>query len=194
MLSKQINQDIFVLNYPLLPHTNVDDLMSYINRMLRDYADSYDSITLMGDSAGANILLGFSQSDFYSKHKIDKLIALSPFVDFSLNNLEIEKVEKRDTIVSSIALKEIREYYSLTRESEDKLISPIFGDFSKINVTMVSGTRDITNPDTKKMAEKFKNINYIERNKLPHVFMLYQMLPEAKEVNNLIINELNKGM
>ncbi len=191
-LSASVQKDFFVLNYPLVPAVMVEELMLYIQELLEPMLDNYESITLMGDSAGGNIALSYIQSSYNKEKRIKTAIALSPLVDFSMSNPEIKETAKRDTIVSPIALPEIRKMYAPDKSLTDPLISPMYGDFSTFDIIVLSGTRDITNPDTKKMAEMNPNITYIEKKELPHVFMLYQMLPEAQEVNAQLIAELKR--
>ncbi|EPH93600.1 hypothetical protein D920_03048 [Enterococcus faecalis 13-SD-W-01] len=191
-LSASVQKDFFVLNYPLVPAAMVEELMLYIQELLEPMLDNYESITLMGDSAGGNIALSYIQSSYNKEKRIKTAVALSPLVDFSMSNPEIKETAKRDTIVSPIALPEIRQMYAPDKSLTDPLISPMYGDFSMFDIIVLSGTRDITNPDTKKMAEMNPNIIYIEKKELPHVFMLYQMLPEAQEVNAQLIAELKR--
>ncbi|MGF2941843.1 alpha/beta hydrolase fold domain-containing protein [Enterococcus xiangfangensis] len=190
MLTKEMETDLLVLNYPLTPKSNVDDVMRYIDLAISSHLNTYETITLMGDSAGGNISLGYSQSVYNKEKKVKNIIALSPFVDFSLENEEITVVAKRDTIVSPIALKDVGEWYKGTHLITDPIVSPINGDYKDLNVLMISGTRDITNPDTKLLAEKNPSINYIQVENMPHIFMLY-MIPESEKANQLIIDTIN---
>lgn len=145
----------------------------------------------MGDSAGGNIVLGYSQSSYNKDKMIKNIIALSPFVDFSLKNKAINTVAQQDTIVSPIALKEIGEQYRGNHEITNPLISPINGNYNDLNVLIISGTRDITNPDTQLLAERNSTVKYIQQKNMPHIFMLY-MIPESEKPNQIIIDMINE--
>lgn len=190
MLSQESESDFLVINYPLTPKHNVVDIMTFINKIIKEHCSDYSKVTLIGDSAGGNIALSYSQSDYNEDRYINNIIALSPLVDFSLTNSKIKEVEKYDTIVSYFALKDIQKWYKGDYKISDPIISPINGDYSGLNVIVISGTRDITNPDCKLFSINNPNINYLEKENLPHNFMLF-MIPEAKDINKHIINILN---
>ncbi|MBM5696250.1 alpha/beta hydrolase [Listeria seeligeri] len=190
-LSQHVDADIFVGIYPLAPIFNADDVFAFIRESVRKMkAMGYQEITIMGDSAGGNIALAVVQLAEIKK-AIDKVIAISPLVDFALTNPVIIDVEKKDTIVATKALNEIRSWYASNYLVDSPLISPIYGDFDDIKVFMVSGTRDVTNPDTNRMAQMHGEIDYLEFSGLPHVFALYP-IPEAGVVNKRVWKFINE--
>jgi len=186
-LSQQVQADFLVLNYPLAPAHKVDEVMSFIHKALSLEMKNYSKITLMGDSAGGNTVLAYAQSDYNEGKRIQDVIALSPFVDFTLSNPEIKEVEKRDTIVATPALKEIGEWYRGEHSLDNPILSPINADFTGLNVLIISGTRDITNPDTRLLADKNQQINYLEEVDMPHVYMIFD-IPEAQKAKKIIID------
>lgn len=189
-LSATIEADIFVGLYPLAPAFNVDDVLAYITSAVSTIKEmGYEELTLMGDSSGGNISLAAVQLAEV-KHQIDKVIAICPLVDFSLTNPKIAEVAKKDTIVATPALGDIRLWYANGRPVTSPLISPIFGQFDELNVFILSGTRDITNPDSNRMAQRHPDINYLELADLPHVFALYP-IPEAELPNKKIQEFIN---
>ncbi|MDT2613305.1 alpha/beta hydrolase [Enterococcus dongliensis] len=176
MITKETDTDLLVLNYPLAPAHNVDDVMQFVNSAILRYQDLYDTVTLMGDSAGGNIVLGYSQSSYNKDKMIKNIIALSPFVDFSLKNKAINTVAQQ---------------YRGNHEITNPLISPINGNYNDLNVLIISGTRDITNPDTQLLAERNSTVKYIQQKNMPHIFMLY-MIPESEKPNQIIIDMINE--
>lgn len=184
-LSEHVDVDIFVGIYPLAPEFNVGDVLAFVEGSIATMkAMGYEEITIMGDSAGGNIALAAVQLDEIKQH-VDKVVAISPLVDFALTNPVIVEVEKKDTIVATKALNEIRAWYAGDYLVDSPLISPINGEFDDVKVLMVSGTRDVTNPDTNRMARMYGEIEYLEFPGLPHVFALYP-IPEAREVNERV--------
>jgi acetyl esterase/lipase len=190
---------VYVGLYPLVPKFNVDDVMNWLDLAIEEIMDKHPDfeIILMGDSAGANISLSYSQWKMNKGLKennndfLRNIIAISPLINFNLENPEIFKCEKIDNILSTPTLKEIANIYKATHETDIPFISPINGDFEKFNVLMLSGTKDLTNPDTRLMALKFPSIQYFEYLNLPHIFPLFP-IPEAKDSKEKILEFINK--
>lgn len=192
-LYQKMPMNLYVGLYPLAPTGNVNDVMDFINQALAFIHKKHPTkkIILMGDSAGGAVSLSFSQSDYETTHLIGGIVAISPIVDLTLTNPQIPLVEKKDTIVATSALYDIREWYRGSHTLIDPLISPIYGEYSNQEILIISGTRDITNPDTHLFAEKFSAIQFIEENGLPHVYPLFG-LPESLPANKTILDFLKK--
>jgi acetyl esterase/lipase len=190
-LAKQTGYTIFVGEYPLTPKCNVDDALDFTQKLYDLVRRKYPSaqVIVAGDSAGGNLTLSFSQ---YTDRLPDKLICLSPLVDFTTNNPLIYEIEKHDTIVATTSLFEIAEWYRGKHDLSEPILSPINGNYpEEMNVLLISGTRDCTNPDTALMAKKFPHFEYIEYPGLPHVFPIFP-IPEANDAIEKMIRFLVK--
>lgn len=184
---------LVVPNYPLAPYYHVDDVMAFLKGVYLKYADGH--VSLVGDSAGGAIAMSFIQ--FLKQEKLtlpQKVVGISPFMNFCLDNPAIYEVEKRDNVVGTTALREIRSWYANGRDYTDSLVSPFFGDYTGIlEILLVSSTRDITNPDTHLFAEKgLPNMTYYEAGELPHIYPLFE-IPEAAEARELIFSFLKRS-
>ncbi|WP_088810402.1 MULTISPECIES: alpha/beta hydrolase fold domain-containing protein [unclassified Listeria] len=180
---------LVVPNYPLAPDYHVDDVMRFLKEVYLKYPGD---VSLVGDSAGGAIALSFVQ--FLKLENLalpKKVVGISPFMNFCLDNPAIFEVEQRDNVVGTTALKEIRTWYANGRDYTDSLVSPFFGDFSGIpEILILSSTRDITNPDTHLFYERgLPNVTYYEAGELPHIYPLFE-IPESEEARRLIFEML----
>ncbi|GKU82970.1 alpha/beta hydrolase [Niallia sp. NCCP-28] len=186
---KEANVDVIVPLYPLAPKHTMDDIMRYLLNIYENIVNNQEKLIIMGDSAGGTIALSFIQ--LLKKQQAvfpKKVIAISPLVDFELKNPEILTVQKLDPISATPALKDIGKWMAGNHSLSDALLSPINGDFAQTtNITIFSGTADITNPDTRKMIQHApENFNYHEYPDMMHIFPLFP-LPEAKKAKKQII-------
>ena len=88
-----------------------------------------------------------------------QIILISPWLDVRLNNPEIDEVQKRDTDLNKETLKLAGISYAGRDGIDSYLVNPVDGDLSKLeNVTILTGTEDILNPDVHVLEEKAKQI------------------------------------
>ena len=83
-----------------------------------------------------------------------KIILISPWLDVRLNNPEIDSVQKKDKILNKNNLQIVGQHYAGSDGINSYLVNPIDGDLSKLNnITILTGTNDILNPDVHKLKE-----------------------------------------
>ncbi|PKG22850.1 alpha/beta hydrolase [Niallia nealsonii] len=186
---KEANVNVIVPLYPLAPNHTINDIMMYLLTIYQNIISNKEELVIMGDSAGGTIALSFIQ--LLKKQQLPfpkEVIAISPLVDFELKNPEILTVQKLDPISASPALKDIGQWIAGDYSLSDALLSPINGNFAQTtNITIFSGTADITNPDTRKMIDHApEHFNYYEYPGMMHVFPLFP-LPEAKKAKQQIL-------
>ncbi|WP_068268454.1 alpha/beta hydrolase fold domain-containing protein [Caviibacter abscessus] len=192
-IAQKSNAKILLPIYTKAPkYTYIDTLKI----LLSFYEISYkDNFILMGDSAGGAISLSLLQILKEKEHKLPKkTILISPVVDLSLENKEIDAYEKKDPFLSKFLLKKIGELWSKS-DVKNPLVSPIFGKYQGIEgITIITGTNDILYPDILKFHKKLKSEdvkhNFIVKEKMNHGYPLYP-IPEAKKAQNLIVDEIN---
>ena len=114
----------------------------------------------MGDSAGGG--LGLALEEKLSEENIEmpvKTILISPWLDVRLNNPKIEEVQKKDKELNKETLKLAGIAYAGEEGSESFLVNPIDGNLSKLkNVTILTGTYDILNPDVQVLKQKASEV------------------------------------
>lgn len=152
-------------DYPLTPKYNYKDVFNMVIPLYKEIEEKIDvksKLILVGDSAGGGLSLSLlekiSQETNIKLPK--KTILISPWLDVRLNNPKIEEVQKKDKKLNRETLKLSGIAYAGEDGIDSYLVNPIDGDLSKIdNLTIMTGTNDILNPDVYKLQEKTKQIN-----------------------------------
>lgn len=193
-LADSLNCTITVPIYPLAPKYNYQDVFEMILPIYQQIILEVEpeNVVLMGDSAGGGIGLALAQ---LLKEKglsqPGNIILISPALDLSFNNPEIEAVKKYDPISAVPALLDIGKWYGKDTNLQNYLVSPIYGSFDGLGkISLFTGTHDITNPDARKfkaMADvKGIHINYFEYPFMLHVWPLFSF-PESKKATEQIL-------
>ncbi len=191
---------MIIPDYPLAPIHTFEESYDKLTRMYVDYITMFPDrkIILMGDSAGGGLALGLAE--YFAKNNIrvpDKLILLSPWVDITMENRDIDNfidvdptLKKNELIIDGI-------YWANKTNRKDYRLSPLYGDVSKLkDVTLFVGTHEMFYPDIMKLYKKLiKNNVKTELNigeGLDHVYPAFP-IPEADEAINHIIKIIKEG-
>ena len=151
----------------------------------------------MGDSAGGQIALSAALL-LRKKHqyRLAQTILISPALDLRLTNPDIDAVEPTDPWLARGGMTVAIDMWRGGCAVEDAMVSPLLADLYNLGpLTVFSGTRDITNPDTKLLVGKIRalggTVDYHEGPGLIHVYPLL-FGPEAKAARNCIVETLRK--
>lgn len=199
---KDTNATIIVPDYPLAPQYNYEDAFNMVlplyEKILKKVKQ--ENLILMGDSAGAGMSLSLVQKIAEDKLvQPSKTILISPWLDVTMSNKEIDKVQKRDTKLNKNILKIVGIVYAKTEENTTNyLVSPIYGKLEKLkNIVVYTGTNDILNPDVHILEQKLDGIKINEYEGAIHNWILEKYVDEKynnelsqKAYENLIY-ELN---
>ncbi|PKM63566.1 MAG: alpha/beta hydrolase [Firmicutes bacterium HGW-Firmicutes-20] len=188
-LIKATGYTVIMPDYPLAPHHTAKDVFDMIESLYKEVFlnEDFDHMILMGDSAGGGIALTLAQLLKNNRIKQpDKIILLSPWLDVSMENPEIESVDKKDPILGIRGLKLAAKAYAGNLDLKDPLISPLYGNMEGLaDISVFTSTNDLLNPDARKfkqiMDEKNIDIRYEEYPGLFHDWMLFD-LKESKDV------------
>ena len=137
-----------------------------------------NNFIVIGDSAGGGLALGLLEKVSQEDTAIpNKTILISPWLDVRLTNSEIDEVQKEDKELNKEALKVAGIAYAGDDGIDSYLVNPIDGDLSKLsNVTILTGTSDILNPDVHVLEEKGKeqgiDINVKEYEGAGHIWII----------------------
>ena len=154
------NSTIIVPDYPLAPKYTYKEVFEMMEPLYKDIASKVDTAKLivMGDSAGGGLALALEEK--LSQEGVsmpEKTILISPWLDVRLDNPEIEEVQKKDKELNKETLKLAGIAYAGQDGINSYLVNPIDGDLSKLkNITILTGTNDILNPDVYVLKEKAK--------------------------------------
>ena len=199
------NATIIIPDYPLAPKYTYKEVFEMIEPIYKEIAEKVDfkKIVVMGDSAGGGLALALEEK--LSQEGVsmpEKTILISPWLDVRLNNPEIEEVQKRDKELSKIKLQLAGIAYAGKDWKDSYLVNPIDGNLSKLkNITILTGTNDILNPDVhllqKKAKEQGVTIEVKEYENAGHIWMIEKNSSQElvqqgyEEIFKLLIDEEN---
>jgi acetyl esterase/lipase len=193
-VSKALNCTITVPIYPLLPNHDGKEIFNMLVPIYKNLLSEthHKNIVIMGDSAGGGMCLALAE--LLKEKQLPQpgnIILISPELDMSFTNPEINQVENTDPILALTALTQIGKWYFSEKGPKYYLASPIYGDFTGLGkISLFAGTNDILYPDAKKFKEiaekKGIKINYYEYPSMIHVWPLL-MFPESKKAREQII-------
>lgn len=181
---KQIVNDtgatVILPDYPLTPKYTYKDVFKMVVPLYKEIIDKIDvnHLIVMGDSAGGGLALALEERVGEENLSMPaKTILISPWLDVRLTNPEIDNVQKKDKQLNKETLKLAGIAYAGEDGMNSYLVNPIEGDLSKIeNVTILTGTYDILNPDVQILKEKAervgKKIEVKEYEQAGHIWMI----------------------
>lgn len=152
---------IIVPDYPLTPQYHYKEVFEMITPLYKEIVKKVKSenLIIMGDSAGGGMALALTQKIGQEElTKPSKTILISPWLDVTMENSEIKKVQEKDKMLNAEILKLAGISYA--REEEDTrnyLVSPIYGPIESLeNIVIYTGTHDILNPDVHRFQDMAK--------------------------------------
>lgn len=184
------NATFIVPDYPLAPESQCTDTYQFLDAVYEKLISDYHSrqIVFMGDSSGGGLALGFAQKIKNERIKQPEQIMLfSPWLDVSMANPEIAKVDKHDKILSINGLKTAGKNYAGTLDVTNYRVSPIYGDFSRLGeISVFIGTNELFVADARKFKQLLEDqridFNYFEYPEMFHDWVLVPSLKETKKV------------
>lgn len=187
----RLGYKIVIPDYPLIPKSDYIEIYDFILNLYKEVSKSKGRIFVVGDSAGASLVLGLSQ--LITKHNLRKpehLIMISPWMDVAMTNPEIETLQPIDPSLDCEGLKYAGQVYSMG-DLQSPLVSPIYGDYTdSAPMTLIVGTLDLLYPDCHKFSEICKekgvNLSFYEYENMVHLFPLFN-IPQAKEAREIMI-------
>ncbi len=192
-LIEETDVQVIAPAYRLVPFATYKEAFDLIVPLYQEYIRAHPDhrVILMGDSAGGGLSLALTEHFLSQGIRMpDRLILLSPWVDISLENKQIEQYESVDPFLSVEPLRECGELWKGDLDVHDWHVSPIYGDMKGIrNVTVFVGTDEILNPDITKfygMLDKDASNELIIGEEMNHVYPLFP-IPEARPAVDRIV-------
>lgn len=199
-LSKNTDFNVWMCDYPKAPENKIDNISHNIYQVFQKAKTLYkpENITFIGDSAGATLILLLVQ-DLIKKQETlpSKLILISPVLDASLDNPDVDFYDAKDPMLSKKGVVSAKEMCSKDGNLKSESISPLFGHFEGFpNTSLFFAEYDVAFPDQLLFLEKLKaaNIDYsVEIGKgMPHIWPFLPVMAEAKTALKKIIDDLNR--
>lgn len=189
-LDKLIKMTDARVTFPVYPKAPRHDFSETYHLLMKLYEErlktSEEGVILMGDSAGGGLALGFAEYLMKEGKKTPSgVIALSPWLDLTMENPEIKEYEKVDPWLRGASSGPIARAWANGTDLKDYRLSPTFGALTGLKkVAIFVGTREILYPDIMKFADKLKEKNielklFVGQG-MNHVYPLFP-IPEAKE-------------
>jgi acetyl esterase/lipase len=199
-IAKSTQHTVWLCNYPKAPEHKISEISSNIVLIYNLAASKFNfaDISLIGDSVGATLIITMVQR--LLKNNIclpSKLLLISPVMDASLENPDIDKIDKTDPMLSKNGVLSAKKMCSDDGNLKNTLISPLFGDFTGFPTTFLFlAENDITYPDQVLLCSELKNSKVehtvIVGAEMPHIWPLLPLMSESKEALNKIIDLLNQ--
>lgn len=179
----------WLVDYPKAPETKIEEITANIDAVYAEALKNYrpTNIILMGDSVGGNLMMSLLQRLVRVGEEVPaSLIAVSPVLDASLANPEIEDIDKRDPILSKPGALSAKKMCAGEVPLTDPLMSPLYGSFKGFPPTyLFIAEHDIMMPDQKLAAQKMLDdkvsVEVIEGAGMPHIWPLLPVMQEAKQ-------------
>lgn len=153
---------VILPDYPLTPKYTYKDVFKMMVPLYKEIIEKVDTnnLIIMGDSAGGGLGLALEERIGEENLKMPaKTILISPWLDVRLTNPEIDVVQKNDKELNKETLKLAGIAYAGEDGINSYLVNPIEGDLSKLkNITILTGTYDILNPDVQVLKEKAEKV------------------------------------
>ncbi len=199
-ISKLIQRTGFELwapDYPLSVTNSAKDVFDFLVPVYQKMLENYepDQIVLMGDSAGGGMALAFAELLVEKKiERPSQLILLSPWLDLTLSNPQIDKYEKIDLILDRKVLQALGTRYTGTFENTHYLVSPIYGAIKRLPaISVFVGSEELFLPDSRKLKVRAESepmvFNYREFKGMVHNWM-FLPIPEAETAINMIVSQV----
>ncbi len=185
--------------YPKAPaHTATEIQQMILDRYLylvNEKEIPGEQIVFMGDAAGGGLALAILQKLRYLALPLPRqAILISPWLDITNSNPEIEALTKIDSVLNVERLAVKGAHYAGDLELTHPSVSPIYGDLNGLpKITVIVGSREIFCADAvklEKMAQEQQlDIEVIVYKNQMHFFPALP-IPEAEDVMAIIASEL----
>ena len=196
-LAQETNCPILMPVYPKIPNYTCEEAYDTVMKFYLDVAkdENIKKVVFMGDSSGGGMSLVMAQllrDNYPDVIQPEEIILLSPWIDLSSDNEEIEIVDPHDPMLDSYGLIELGKMWAGDLDVHDPMVSPIYGSFDNLgHITMFASTRDILCPDSVKFSEMLteQEIDHIFvcEEGLNHPYVLYP-IPEAASARKIIVD------
>lgn len=195
---KHTNQTVWMCDYPKAPENKISEISKNIDQVYNAAIEKYPAkqITLIGDSVGGTLITALVQR--LVQKSIDlplRIILVSPVMDSTMSNPQIEKVDEIDPMLSKVGLLSAKKMCAENKDLNDVMISPINGSFDKFpNTILFLATNDITYPDQQLVVQKLihakVDIEVVEGEEMPHIWTFLPVMKEAKTALEEIIKHI----
>lgn len=193
-LASKTRAEVVVPMYPLAPVHSFEEAYAAVDSLWEAMCERYgaDNLTVMGAGSGGGLAAGFTESLAIEGRKTPKnLILLSPWVDMTFKNPDIQRIEAVDPILAVPGLQKVARLWSAGTELTDYRLSPGLGDVRSLpRLNVFVGTREVFYPDAKLFCERTRaagvRAKLHEGHGLNHLYPFLR-IPEGKRAVERIV-------
>jgi monoterpene epsilon-lactone hydrolase len=183
----QVPAEVIVPAYPLAPDATVDDVLPALLQVEGDAAASSPDLptVLMGDSAGGALVLVMGlQGDKELRHRLAGIVALSPWLDATLDDSRVPDLEPTDPMLAESGLRAAGRWWSGSLDPADPSVSPVNADLEGLPpLDIFIGDHDILRPAVDRFARRVDglgtSLHVHECTAMFHVWMT-RAIPEGR--------------
>jgi acetyl esterase/lipase len=192
-LVSRLGRRVVVPIYGLAPTHHAIEAMTLMQSVLEAAAVGGPTY-LMGDSSGGGLALAAASAwGVAGLPPLRGLTLISPWLDASLSNAEIDEIEPRDPWLTRAGLAVCAESWAGTLDLADSRVSPLFGHLDNLpTVDLYVGDHDITVADCRLLRNQVVDhrIRYHEQPGGVHVYPLLP-IPEGRTARRQLIAHIS---
>src|SRR5215204_1447488 len=198
-LVSELQCTVIAPDYPLTPERQVHDVFEMVFPLYQEIlaAAGSSNLAVMGDSAGGGMALALAMRARDARlGQPSDIILLSPWLDVTMTNPEMEKVDRFDPFLDIKGAQYLGKIYAGETDRTNYLVSPIYGDLENLAPIMLFiGTHDTFVADCRKLKARAEAeavpLDYHEYENMVHVWILIPS-PEEKRAAKAIVEKFGK--
>jgi len=187
-IAKKTDYIIWMCNYPKAPEHKIEEISKNIDAVYSKALEQFtpDNVILIGDSVGGTLATLLVQRLILEKKPLpQKTILISPVMDASMSNIEIDTLDIIDPMLSKTGILSAKKMCAGGISLQNEIISPLYGSFEQFPETILFlSENDIMYPDqklaVKKLIQAGVNHTVILGENMPHIWPLLPVMKEAK--------------
>ena len=189
-LSKELNTCVIALDYPLAPENKFPIALNEIDLVCEKIMENYKNVSIMGDSAGAN--LAFAVAKKTRKYKFKEVILAYPATQTDYTSKTKYKSVIKNSGKTFLTKESLRDYLSLYLRNDKDYKNPyvnllknnwLFG-FPKI--TIITGTLDPLHDEGIALKEKLERflvpVRHLDLEGAPHAFLTNNIFHQYRDL------------
>ncbi|KAF2841149.1 alpha/beta-hydrolase [Patellaria atrata CBS 101060] len=199
-----------LVSYPLGPHSPAPvafpQLLTMYRSLMRSAYEAGETVTLMGDSAGGNVILALT-IEALRQHPDSlapkSLFVICPSTDLTRENPAIRELEPMDPLLDYKSVLSSAKNWAGGWDRADPRVSPLFADIAllaaaNVKVNGITAGYDVLSPDAILFRERCAKAGiqgkWLHWEKQMHCFVLAWVygLRESKEAKDWMIETLRK--
>ncbi|MEI6947393.1 alpha/beta hydrolase [Paraflavisolibacter sp. H34] len=200
LLVEQLKCTITAPDYPLAPKFTYSESFAMVVPLYKELVAKVGTgnFILMGDSAGGGFALALAQKMREERvAQPDQVILLSPWLDITLTNPDINAIDPLDPFLGIEGLQRAGKAYAGSAQPDHYLLSPVNGPLEGLGkISLFIGSREILAADARKLKQRAESqgihLNYYEYEEMFHVWMLLN-LPESRKARRQIMELIRGG-